>query len=193
MGADVGLHVGKNILDSFPERSYPARIIQLLNEHKRLGEKSGAGFYKYDARRRAAPDPALAPLVQQSRKVGGRACGWVGGRVECGRGIVGWPPEGQQQHGRCSSRTDLAAFIPPALDPLPPLPCLCVCLPPPRLPSLQGAGLYQEGAPAPKMSDQDIVEFIFFPVVNEGCRVIDEGAPRFLCCSAIVWSIVCLN
>lgn len=22
---------------------------------------------------------------------------------------------------------------------------------------------------------QDIVEFIFFPVVNEGCRVIDEG------------------
>lgn len=28
VGADVGLHVGKNILDSFPERSYPARIIQ---------------------------------------------------------------------------------------------------------------------------------------------------------------------
>jgi hypothetical protein len=25
------------------------------------------------------------------------------------------------------------------------------------------------------MSDQDIVEFIFFPVVNEGCRVIAEG------------------
>lgn len=22
---------------------------------------------------------------------------------------------------------------------------------------------------------QDIVEFVFFPVVNEGCRVIDEG------------------
>ena len=79
MGADVGLHVGKNILDSFPERSYPARIIQLLNEHKRLGEKSGAGFYKYDARRRASADPALGPLVQQSRKVGGVQGGadWV--------------------------------------------------------------------------------------------------------------------
>lgn len=25
------------------------------------------------------------------------------------------------------------------------------------------------------MSDDDIVEFIFFPVVNEGCRVIAEG------------------
>ena len=27
----------------------------------------------------------------------------------------------------------------------------------------------------PKMSPQDIIEFIFFPVVNEGCRVIAEG------------------
>lgn len=25
------------------------------------------------------------------------------------------------------------------------------------------------------MSDQDIIDFIFFPVVNEGCRVIAEG------------------
>ena len=24
-------------------------------------------------------------------------------------------------------------------------------------------------------ASQDIIEFIFFPVVNEGCRVIDEG------------------
>ncbi|EFN52227.1 hypothetical protein CHLNCDRAFT_59763 [Chlorella variabilis] len=106
VGADIGLHVGKNFLESFSKRCYPARIIQLLNENKRLGEKSGRGFYKYDARRRASPDPDLAPLVQQSRK---------------------------------------------------------------------GAGLYQDGAPPPKMNDQDIVEFIFFPVVNEGCRVIDEG------------------
>ncbi|KAL4446209.1 hypothetical protein ABPG77_003016 [Micractinium sp. CCAP 211/92] len=106
VGADVGLHVGKNILESFPERSYPARIIQLLVENKRLGEKTGSGFYKYDARRRASPNPELAPLVEQSRK---------------------------------------------------------------------GSGLMKEGAPAPKLSTQDIVEFVFFPVVNEGCRVIDEG------------------
>ena len=43
MGADVGLHVGQNFLDSFPERCYPARIIKLLNDSKRLGEKSGKG------------------------------------------------------------------------------------------------------------------------------------------------------
>ena len=33
----------------------------------------------------------------------------------------------------------------------------------------------QAGAKPPAMSPQDIVEFIFFPVVNEGCRVIAEG------------------
>jgi len=33
----------------------------------------------------------------------------------------------------------------------------------------------KEGDKPPKMSPQDIIEFIFFPVVNEGCRVIAEG------------------
>jgi hypothetical protein len=43
VGADIGLHVGKNFLESFADRTYPARIIALLNEHKRLGEKAGRG------------------------------------------------------------------------------------------------------------------------------------------------------
>lgn len=104
VGADVGLHVGSNFVGAFSERVYPAGIIQLLNDARRLGEKTGAGFYKYDARRRASRDPELAPIVAQSRKAAGLA-----------------------------------------------------------------------GAAPPRLSAQDIVEFIFFPVVNEGCRVIDEG------------------
>lgn len=68
VGADVGLHVGQNFLDSFPERTYPAKLILKLNQAKRLGEKTGAGFYAYDARRKAKPDPSLAPLVEASRK-----------------------------------------------------------------------------------------------------------------------------
>lgn len=31
------------------------------------------------------------------------------------------------------------------------------------------------GGKPPKMTDQEIIEFIFFPVVNEGCRVVAEG------------------
>lgn len=48
VGADIGLHVGKNFIESFSDRVYPAQIISLLNDHKRLGEKTGRGFYKFD-------------------------------------------------------------------------------------------------------------------------------------------------
>jgi 3-hydroxyacyl-CoA dehydrogenase len=43
---DIGLHVGKNFVESFPERVYTSSLIPSLNEAKRLGEKSGKGFYK---------------------------------------------------------------------------------------------------------------------------------------------------
>lgn len=39
--------------------------------------------------------------------------------------------------------------------------------------SRKKAGLFK-GQP-PKMTPEEIIQFIFFPVVNEGCRVIDEG------------------
>ena len=63
VGADVGLHVGKNILDSFPERSYPARIIQAR--------------------------PARLDLQQGACSGGGGARGGSGGVV---RGCVFLPP-----------------------------------------------------------------------------------------------------
>ena len=46
VGSDIGLHVGKNFVEAFPERVYASHLIPLLNEAGRLGEKSGAGFYK---------------------------------------------------------------------------------------------------------------------------------------------------
>ena len=39
--------------------------------------------------------------------------------------------------------------------------------------SRKKAGLFK-GQPI-KLTPEEIVQFIFFPVVNEGCRVIDEG------------------
>ena len=39
--------------------------------------------------------------------------------------------------------------------------------------SRKRAGLFK-GQP-PKLTPEEIIQFIFFPVVNEGCRVIDEG------------------
>ena len=69
VGADIGKHVAENFAKDFSERIYPTALIQLLNDTKRLGEKSGAGFYKFDNRRKASPDPELAAIVAKSRKV----------------------------------------------------------------------------------------------------------------------------
>jgi len=108
VGSDIGLHVGKNFVDSFPERVYVSQIIPLLNQNKRLGEKTGSGFYKFDAKRRASPDPAIQPLLEQSVKSAGLLGKLFGGKP-------------------------------------------------------------------PQMTPQELIEFIFFPVVNEGCRVVAEG------------------
>ncbi|KXZ50410.1 hypothetical protein GPECTOR_16g584 [Gonium pectorale] len=107
VGSDIGLHVGANFVTSFADRVYVSRLIPALNEAKRLGEKTGKGFYKFDAKtRKASPDPELAPLLAESRA---------------------------------------------------------------------SAGLVKAGAKPPPLSDADILDFIFFPVVNEGCRVVAEG------------------
>lgn len=104
VGGDVGSHVGANIVAAFPDRVYPATLIPSLVAAGRLGEKSGAGFYRHDAAaRRAAPDPAgLAPFLAASRQ-------------------------------RC------------------PLP-----------------------RPSAGFSDDELLQFVWYPVVNEAARVIDE-------------------
>ena len=68
VGGDVGVHVGANFVESFPERVYRTNLIPSLVAAKRLGEKTGAGFYKFDAKRKAAPDPdGIAQFVAASR------------------------------------------------------------------------------------------------------------------------------
>lgn len=62
----MGLHVGKNFIESFPERVVKSHLIPLLNEAGRLGEKTGSGFYKY-TNRNQAPDPALQEILDESR------------------------------------------------------------------------------------------------------------------------------
>ena len=108
VGMEVGVHVGKNFIEDFPERVYESPLIPSLLDAKRLGEKTKSGFYSYDDRRKASPDmDAIAPFIENARK----------------------------------NRK----------------------VPLPGHPEQLG------------FSAQDIVEMIFFPVVNEACRVLDEG------------------
>eukprot|EP00210_Caulerpa_lentillifera_P001123 g1082.t2 len=67
VGADIGLHVGKNFSDCFPERVYKTQLLTLMNKLNRLGEKTGVGFYKFQKNRKAIPDPELGSILEDSR------------------------------------------------------------------------------------------------------------------------------
>ncbi|KAK3001555.1 hypothetical protein RJ639_021178, partial [Escallonia herrerae] len=76
-----------------------------MQEDKRAGETTRKGFYVYDDRRKANPDPELTKYIEKARNISG-------------------------------------VTIDPKLT---------------------------------KLSDKDILEMVFFPVVNEACRVYAEG------------------
>ncbi|CAD5183080.1 unnamed protein product [Musa acuminata subsp. malaccensis] len=96
---------GIQYLQSYPERVYKSMLMSVMIEDKREGEASGKGFYKYDEKRNASPDPEIIKYVEKSR--------------------------------------NMASVTPnPQLMEIP---------------------------------DEDIVEMLLFPVINEACRILDEG------------------
>ncbi|CAL9136207.1 unnamed protein product [Musa acuminata var. zebrina] len=105
VGFGVAVATGMQYLQSFPERVYKSMLMSIMVEDKRTGEATRKGFYKYDDKRKASPDPELMKYIEKSRNMAG-------------------------------------------------------VTPNPEL---------------MKLPDKDIVEMVFFPVVNEACRVLDEG------------------
>ncbi|XP_068325962.1 glyoxysomal fatty acid beta-oxidation multifunctional protein MFP-a-like [Pyrus communis] len=105
VGFGVAIATGVQFVVNFPERTYKSMLIPLMQEDGRAGETTRKGFYTYDDRRKASPDPQLKGYIEKSRSISG------------------------------------------------------VSIDPKLL----------------KLSEQDIVEMIFFPVVNEACRVLAEG------------------
>ncbi|KAJ4954723.1 hypothetical protein NE237_011506 [Protea cynaroides] len=105
VGFGVALATGIQFVENFPERSYKSMLISLMQEDKRLGESTRKGFYVYDNKRKASPDPEIKKYIEKARSISG-------------------------------------VSVDPKLM---------------------------------KLSEKDIVEMMFFPVVNEACRVLDEG------------------
>ncbi|XP_061349080.1 peroxisomal fatty acid beta-oxidation multifunctional protein MFP2 isoform X2 [Gastrolobium bilobum] len=105
VGFGVAVATGSQFVQNFPERTYKSMLIPILQEDKRAGETTRRGFYLYDDRRKASPDPELKNYIEKARRISG-------------------------------------VSIDPKLVKLP---------------------------------EKDIIEMIFFPVVNEACRVLDEG------------------
>lgn len=105
VGFGVAIATGGQFVMNFPERTYKSMLIPLMQEDKRAGETTRRGFYVYDDRRKASPDPEIKKYIEKAREMSG-------------------------------------VTIDPKMA---------------------------------KLSDKDIIEMIFFPVVNEACRVLAEG------------------
>ncbi|ONK63343.1 uncharacterized protein A4U43_C07F14070 [Asparagus officinalis] len=105
VGFGVAVATGAQYLKSFPERCYKSVLIPTMLEDKRAGEATRKGFYVYDNKRKASPDPEIKKYIEKARSVAGVTA----------------------------------------------------------------------DAKITNLTDKDIVEMVFFPVVNEACRVLVEG------------------
>ncbi|KAH7856829.1 hypothetical protein Vadar_005949 [Vaccinium darrowii] len=105
VGFGVAVATGAQFVQNFTERTYKSMLIPIMQEEKRAGETTRKGFYVYNDKRKASPDPELKKFIQKAREISG-------------------------------------VDVDPKLM---------------------------------NLSDKDIVEMTFFPVVNEACRVLAEG------------------
>jgi 3-hydroxyacyl-CoA dehydrogenase len=75
MGDLAGLDVGWRIRKEFKHLEKPGVRVPLVSdqlcEMGRFGQKTGAGWYKYDENRRAIPDPEVAALIEKTARAAG--------------------------------------------------------------------------------------------------------------------------
>ncbi|MFO7569547.1 MAG: 3-hydroxyacyl-CoA dehydrogenase NAD-binding domain-containing protein [Smithellaceae bacterium] len=70
-GLDVGWRNRKAKFNALTEREKKCNILDKICEMGRFGQKTGAGFYKYDEKRNATPDPLIEELIiKHSAEVG---------------------------------------------------------------------------------------------------------------------------
>jgi 3-hydroxyacyl-CoA dehydrogenase/enoyl-CoA hydratase/carnithine racemase len=64
VGLDTAFYAGRVLYDAFPDRIIVSPVVPALIKAGRLGQKSGAGFFKYaPGKDRGEPDTALKPLL----------------------------------------------------------------------------------------------------------------------------------
>jgi 3-hydroxyacyl-CoA dehydrogenase len=64
-GLDVGWRIRKEYKDDQREGERDLKVADRLCEMGRFGQKTGAGYYRYDENRRAIPDPEVEKLAEQ--------------------------------------------------------------------------------------------------------------------------------
>jgi len=67
-GLDIFAHVGGIMAAAYPDRVYTTTLVSEMIKHGRFGQKSSAGFYRYDGRT-AVPDPeGVNPFLVVARR-----------------------------------------------------------------------------------------------------------------------------
>ena len=70
-GLDVGWRNRKAKFDKLTPREQAKNVLDKICEQGHYGQKTGSGFYKYDEKRNATPDPQVEELIiNHSREVG---------------------------------------------------------------------------------------------------------------------------
>ncbi len=64
VGLDTALYAGRTMWEAFPDRIVASPVLPALVKAGRLGQKTGAGFFSYqNKKKRAEPDPSLEPIL----------------------------------------------------------------------------------------------------------------------------------
>nr|GMD63625.1 glyoxysomal fatty acid beta-oxidation multifunctional protein MFP-A [Ipomoea batatas] len=71
VGFGVAIATGGQYVMNFPERTYKSMLIPLMQDDKRGGEATRRGFYIYDDRRKASPDPEIKKYIEKAREMSG--------------------------------------------------------------------------------------------------------------------------
>jgi 3-hydroxyacyl-CoA dehydrogenase/enoyl-CoA hydratase/3-hydroxybutyryl-CoA epimerase/3-hydroxyacyl-CoA dehydrogenase/enoyl-CoA hydratase/3-hydroxybutyryl-CoA epimerase/enoyl-CoA isomerase len=74
VGLDTAYFAGQVMYEAFPERIGQSALLAAMVQAKRLGQKTGVGFFKYaDKKGRGQPDPTLndllRPLMRKQEKL----------------------------------------------------------------------------------------------------------------------------
>ncbi|MDA1049803.1 MAG: 3-hydroxyacyl-CoA dehydrogenase NAD-binding domain-containing protein [Planctomycetota bacterium] len=64
VGIDTAVYAGQTMFEAFPDRVVSSTLLPAMVEAKRLGKKTGRGFYSYDNKKgRPEPDPSLGEVI----------------------------------------------------------------------------------------------------------------------------------
>ena len=69
VGLDTAMYAGRTMWEAFPDRVIASPLIPALVKSGRLGQKSGAGFFSYQNKKKAAEDdPAVEKIINNYRR-----------------------------------------------------------------------------------------------------------------------------